>query len=212
MAVEKTQRIDIRYVLVMVVLLLFCVSGVLFYFMGGHGKEVQLQQLQSSIDDLNVQIAEQKDLNNEKDMNVVYSTTGINGAKVQADGWEIESLCDTAFTWSSYADYIKARDTLIDRYGVPEDSYFMTTFFPELSPYESDGQMVNDIDDMGINCSFEKVDTYLSGMDGDTYSYICFVQFSSRSENDYEAVSKAVVMCSADASHNLSDVRAFVAY
>lgn len=209
---EKKQRIDFRYVLVMLGMLLIFIAGLLFYFMGSHSKELTLSKMQADIDTLNTQIAQQKVLNDEKDTNIVYSTTGIDGSKVQADTWEIEALCDTAFTWYSYADYINARNTLMERYHVSEDSYFMTTFFPEMTPYEKDGQTVNEIDDMSINCSFESVETYLSGMDGDTYSYIFFVRFSSRSENDFESVSTAVVMCDADASHNLSNIRAFVAY
>lgn len=212
MKMQKKQRIDFRYVLVMLGTLLFFCGSLFFYTMGHRGQEIQLQQLQTRIDDLNVSIANQKKLNDEKDINIVYSTTGIDGSRVQSDTWAIESLCDVAFTWSDYADYINSRNTLLEDYDIPEDSYFMTTFFPEMTPYESNGETVNDIDKLSINCLFEEVEVYLSGMENDTYSYIFFVQFSSRSENDFEAVSTAVMMCDADANHNLSNIRAFVAY
>lgn len=214
MKVQKKQRIDFRYVMVMLGTLLFFCVGLFFYTMGHRGQEIQLQQLQTDIDTLNTNIANQQKLNDEKDINIVYSTTGIDGSRVQSDTWGIESLCDVAFTWSDYADYINSRNTLLEKYDIAEDSYFMTTFFPEMSPYESGGVMVNDIDELSINCLFEKVEVYLSGIDvvNDVYSYIAFVQFSSRSENDFEAVSTAVIMCDADANHNLSNIRAFVAY
>ena len=45
--------------------------------MGHHGQESQLQQLQAEIDTLNVSIANQRRLNDEKDISIVYSTTGM---------------------------------------------------------------------------------------------------------------------------------------
>ena len=48
--------------------------------MGHHGQESQLQQLQAEIDTLNVSIANQRRLNDEKDISIVYSTTGIDGS------------------------------------------------------------------------------------------------------------------------------------
>ena len=214
MKMQKKQRIDFRYILVMLGTLLFFCGGLFFYMMGHHGQESQLQQLQAEIDTLNVSIANQRKLNDEKDISIVYSTTGIDGSRVQSDTWAIESLCDVAFTWSDYADYVNSRNTLLNEYDIAEDSYFMTTFFPEMSPYESGGEMVNDIDELSINCLFEDVEVYLSGVDvgNSVYTYIFFVQFSSRSANDFEAVSTAVLMCDADASHNLSNIKAFVAY
>lgn len=212
MKMQKKQRIDFRYILVMLGTLLFFCGCLFFYMMGHQGQEAQLRQLQTDIDVLNANIASQKKLNDEKDINIVYSTTGIDGSRVQSDTWSIESLCDIAFTWSDYASYINSRNTLLEQYDIAEDSYFMTTFFPEMSPYESNGEMVNDIDELSINCLFEDVEVYLSGIENDVYSYIFFVQFSSRSQNDFEAVSTAVLMCDADASHNLFNIKAFVAY
>lgn len=210
---RNRKDVDVRYFIICGVCVLLMIAGILYGTQISNVHDSKLQELQTRINDLTAQIAEQKSLNDMADNRVVYEDNGVNAIKVEEDRHAIESFCQLAFTWNSYADYTAARDMMLESYHVPEDSYFMRTFFPEMEEYTGeDGVLTNDIDRLHINCSFEKCTIHLSNMFGDTYSYIVFVDFSSQSQNYYEATSRACVFVTLDAQQNMSAISAYTAY
>lgn len=207
------QKMDVRYLFVLLGCVVFCIGCFLFCQFGGSSNQNDLFELQARVDELNQQIVDQREANNLKDTVVIYETTGIDGTKVNSDMQAIELLCDEIFTWYSYADYVLDRSLLLTEYAVDPESAFMQSFFPEVPEIlEDDGTSRNDIDENNINCSYEGCEVYLNNMFDNSYSYIVFVDFSSRSVNDYESVSTACLFCTVDSAGNIFDLSAYVAY
>ncbi len=207
------QKMDVRYLFVLLGCVVFCIGCFLFCQFGGSSNQNDLFELQARVDELNQQIVDQREANNLKDTVVIYETTGIDGTKVNSDMQAIELLCDEIFTWYSYADYVLDRSLLLTEYAVDPESVFMQSFFPEVPEIlEDDGTSRNDIDENNINCSYEGCEVYLNNMFDNSYSYIVFVDFSSRSVNDYESVSTACLFCTVDSAGNIFDLSAYVAY
>lgn len=207
------QKMDVRYLFVLLGCVIFCIGCFLFYQFGGSSNQNDLFELQARVDELNQQIVDQQEANNLKDTVVIYETTGIDGTKVNSDMQAIDLLCNEIFTWHSYADYVSDRSLLLTEYEVDPESEFMQSFFPEVPEIlEDDGTSRNDIDENNINCSYEGCEVYLNNMFDDSYSYVVFVDFSSRSVNDYESVSTACLFCTVDSSGNIFDLSAYVAY
>ena len=207
------QKMDVRYLFVLLGCVVFCIGCFLFYQFGGSSNQNDLFELQARVDELNQQIVDQQEANNLKDTVVIYETTGIDGTKVNSDMQAIDLLCNEIFTWHSYADYVSDRSLLLTEYKVDPESEFMQSFFPEVPEVlEDDGTSRNDIDENNINCSYEGCEVYLNNMFDNSYSYIVFVDFSSRSVNDYESVSTACLFCTVDSAGNIFDLSAYVAY
>ena len=207
------QKMDVRYLFVLLGCVVFCIGCFLFYQFGGSSNQNDLFELQARVDELNQQIVDQQEANNLKDTVVIYETTGIDGTKVNSDMQAIDLLCNEIFTWHSYADYVSDRNLLLTEYKVDPESEFMQSFFPEVPEIlEDDGTSRNDIDENNINCSYEGCEVYLNNMFDNSYSYIVFVDFSSRSVNDYESVSTACLFCTVDSAGNIFDLSAYVAY
>lgn len=207
------QKMDVRYLFVLLGCVIFCIGCFLFYQFGGSSNQDDLFELQARVDELNQQIVDQQEANNLKDTVVIYETTGIDGTKVNSDMQAIDLLCNEIFTWHSYADYVSDRNLLLTEYKVDPESEFMQSFFPEVPEIlEDDGTSRNDIDENNINCSYEGCEVYLNNMFDDSYSYVVFVDFSSRSVNDYESVSTACLFCTVDSAGNIFDLSAYVAY
>ena len=207
------QKMDVRYLFVLLGCVIFCIGCFLFYQFGGSSNQNDLFELQARVDELNQQIVDQQEANNLKDTVVIYETTGIDGTKVNSNMQAIDLLCNEIFTWHSYADYVSDRNLLLTEYKVDPESEFMQSFFPEVPEIlEDDGTSRNDIDENNINCSYEGCEVYLNNMFDDSYSYVVFVDFSSRSVNDYESVSTACLFCTVDSSGNIFDLSAYVAY
>ena len=207
------QKMDVRYLFVLLGCVIFCIGCFLFYQFGGSSNQNDLFELQARVDELNQQIVDQQEANNLKDTVVIYETTGIDGTKVNSDMQAIDLLCNEIFTWHSYADYVSDRSLLLTEYEVDPESEFMQSFFPEVPEIlEDDGTSRNDIDENNINCSYEGCEVYLNNMFDDSYSYVVFVDFSSRSVNDYESVSTACLFCTVDSAGNIFDLSAYVAY
>ena len=207
------QKMDVRYLFVLLGCVIFCIGCFLFYQFGGSSNQNDLFELQARVDELNQQIVDQQEANNLKDTVVIYETTGIDGTKVNSNMQAIDLLCNEIFTWHSYADYVSDRSLLLTEYEVDPESEFMQSFFPEVPEIlEDDGTSRNDIDENNINCSYEGCEVYLNNMFDDSYSYVVFVDFSSRSVNDYESVSTACLFCTVDSSGNIFDLSAYVAY
>lgn len=210
---RKTNAKGRGFLCMLGICVIFMIAGILFGTKGNDVRDSSLTELQDRINALNADIAAQQAANDMADTRVVYESTGVDVTKLETDKQAMEQFCRIAFSWDTYDKYQKARSNMQELYGIKEDSYFMTTFFPEVgTSVDMDGNETNDIDRLGINSYFESMDVYLNGMLGDEYSYIIFVKFSSQSQNFYESVSDAVIFATLDSGSSIKNVSAFVAY
>lgn len=100
---------------------------------------------------------------------------GISSTRVLQDDPMLRELLLTAFSWSSGEDYEKARERLISRYKIQEDSRFLTDFLPP-SKFNEDmkGQRSYWLDTVGLNAGIDvkNADIEVASVDGTTYEYL----------------------------------------
>ena len=124
---------------------------------------------------------------------VKKSVTGLDDEVVKADRETAEAFFKPAFSWSSGEDYDNAR-ALYSR-ALGEDSSFVTLFMPENIKVDQ----YNYVDQTNANSTFTGMKMYPIGIDGDGYTYMGFVDFSSRSAGlDGESGGTAAIMFTVD--------------
>lgn len=136
---------------------------------------------------------------------------GMDFDRAEADEANAEALFQTMFNWGDYGSYQEARETLITKYGIPENSDIMTTFFPDAVETEptKDGSTYNEIDLYQINCSYEKMEPHMTGEAGGVNSYFTIVTWSTFDKYGNEGMAKAAVTYDIDADGNFSNVAAY---
>ena len=113
---------------------------------------------------------------------VVKEATGVDANRKARDERYMRDIVSTATTWSDFQAYQTARRTIINDYGIAEDSDFMQVFMPDPSQYEnSEGESTNEIDSNKLNMSFDSMETYVSDIVGEKYSYVSIARIKTRS-------------------------------
>ena len=120
---------------------------------------------------------------------VEKAVTGVDKERVANDDKLAVSFFTPAFTWSNSVEYVNARTEYIANIGA--DNQFVTMFMPELVVVDQ----YNEIDLNGINSSFKSLTSRLTDLDGDTYTYLSIIEYTSRdnSEVGNEGTGKALV-------------------
>lgn len=170
----------------------------------------QIDEQTSSIADLENQITIKKAAQ-EKTQNIVVSESmGLDASRTMNDDKLAAEFIKKCLTWSTYDEYTSIRNSIIEDYGVKEDSNFLTVFMPEIINATSpDGTEYNYIDTLGYNLSYEKMESYVTNISDDKkYSYFTFVTVSSQSKEGYEGTTTAAFMYTIDVDGNITDIDA----
>lgn len=140
---------------------------------------------------------------------LIQSTTGLNLHRVSQDDVVISDFMNLVCTWDTYAEYTHARETIMRRYGLSEDSSFMTVFMPNIpNKVDVDGTQINRIDVFEYNMMFESVSSYVTDIRVDEYTYFSIVKISSTWKNGGEAIVQAAVTYTVNANGDLSNIMA----
>lgn len=147
-----------------------------------------LQAQQVRIHELENNIAT-KDEEKAKERQVVVeqATGGLDRSRVNNDQKKIEELMGLVFEWQSMDGYMKNRKTVMDSYNIPQDSTFMVDFMPGeiegVSREAPNGEMIYAFD-KDLASKLDSVDTYVTDINGDTYSYFAVVQAHTTAEDN----------------------------
>ncbi|MEU3016592.1 hypothetical protein ABZ635_04245 [Nocardiopsis sp. NPDC007018] len=138
---------------------------------------------------------------------------GTNSARLEADQELIGAVLDTALTWESHAEYEQARAAMVNVYGLPEDSAFMTAFLPQ-APFNVDreGNEYALIDLLGLDSQVSDFRSLLMTVHGTEYSYLVFVDVRTTSDDgEGGANSTSTVLLTTDGDGGVTEVEGYAA-
>lgn len=136
--------------------------------------------------------------------------TGIDLERVAQDKAKIEGFLRKIFTWSSYDEYMKMRETLKSEYNVKDDSSLLTTFLPTFPDrVDGNGKHYNEIDTNKLQITFDKLVLYPVSI-GTSYKYIAEVDMTSTSQTGGQGTAHAFMEITIGADGNISDITATV--
>lgn len=138
-----------------------------------HGQHRELADQQKQISGLSTQLSTLEQKKAEQVDEEVLKTMGVSRDRLTRDGETIDQFLDLAFTWDSGSTYQTARDALIDRYDLAEDSEFLTSFMPPSRFNEdSSGKRYYYIDTAGLNSTVgTDADIEVVDVKADEYTY-----------------------------------------
>ena len=140
----------------------------------------------------------------------VGAGTGIDLERVGQDKAKIEGFLRKIFTWSSYDEYMKMRETLKSEYNVKDDSSLLTTFLPTFPDrVDGNGKHYNEIDTNKLQITFDKLVLYPVSI-GTSYKYIAEVDMTSTSQTGGQGTAYAFMEITIGADGNISDITATV--
>ena len=136
--------------------------------------------------------------------------TGIDLERVANDKAKIEGFLKKIFTWSSYDEYMKMRESLKSEDNIKEDSTLLTSFLPTFPDrVDGNGKHYNEIDTNKLQISYDKLVLYPVSV-GASYKYIAEVDMISTSQTGGQGTAHAFMEISIGADGNISDITATV--
>lgn len=172
-------------------------------------REAALQEQSLEIAELKNKLSTLKVANENAKTEYHLEITGVDMNRVKKDDNIISNFMRQVCTWDSYDEYMSARVKIMQSYGIEEDSAFMSIFMPVVvNRVSPDGKNYNRIDTMGLNMTYEGLDSYVTKIVAGDYSYFTIVTVSSTWVNGGEALATAAVMYTVDAEGNLKNISA----
>ena len=136
--------------------------------------------------------------------------TGIDLERIANDKAKIEGFLKKIFTWSSYDEYMKMRESLKSEYNIKEDSTLLTSFLPTFPDrVDGNGKHYNEIDTNKLQITYDKLVLYPVSV-GASYKYIAEVDMTSTSQTGGQGTAHAFMEISIGADGNISDITATV--
>lgn len=125
----------------------------------------------------------------EAQVEVVKDTSGVDLERKLVDDETASTLMGLATTWSSGEQYNKNRATIIDRYGIAENSAFLSTFMPDQRCRETtDGTELCLIDTDDLELRFVRMESSIIDVKGGTYTYFAIATVSAPSTDGSSSV------------------------
>lgn len=197
-----------KYIVLILCAVFFCGSLVAYFVTTGdyndqlHAQELEISELQSRVGNLSAAIAN-------KQTQLIHDITGLNVQRLNEDKEVISDFLELVCTWDTYVEYMDAREKIMRRYGLAEDSQFMSIFMPVVGNKTSpDGTNYNQIDTNGLNMKYESITPYVTRIRAGEYSYFSVVRIISSWKNGGETVVRAVITYTVNADGELSDISA----
>lgn len=174
-------------------------------------RQANLDSLDSQIASVKSRISVLETTANDEAASAVYIASGIDSARQAIDDAVVEEFLQIVFEWDSLATYNEARELVMSTYGLSEDDTFMTVFMPYVASAEINGVEINDIDTNGLNMSYSEIESYVTNISGDYYTYFTLVTVESSDSNGATADGTSVFIYTVDANGNLSNLSAYAA-
>lgn len=175
---------------------------------GSHDADLAKQQ--NEITSLKSQI-DVTNLDRQAKVNKVKSqVVGLSSERQSGDNKAIEGLMSKATTWSSYTEYMAARDDIKKTYKLDEKSSFLSTFMPKIGNLQDGmGTNYNKIDTEHLNAKMTGFSSSIVKVAGLSYSYIGLASIETTSANKGKATTYSLVEYTTDAQHKLSKISAY---
>lgn len=156
--------------------------------------DAQVAAVDSDIEKINNQIAALNSSNIKDKQEAVSSVSGADLSRVSEDDTYIKKFLTDAFTWSTYDEYTKARESVAATYKVSFDSPFFKNFVPDIPNTVNGGVNVNLIDTTGLNLSYDNAKTTLVSVNDDVYTYMVECSVTSKDNISGNSNTESVVL------------------
>ena len=156
--------------------------------------DAQVVAVDSDIEKINNQIAALNSSNIKDKQEAVSSVSGADLSRVSEDDAYIKKFLTDAFTWSTYDEYTKARDSVAATYKVSFDSPFFKNFVPDIPNTVNGGVNVNLIDTTGLNLSYDNAKVTLVSVNDDVYTYMVECSVTSKDNISGNSNTESVVL------------------
>ena len=198
-----------RYIPIAISIALVAIVGCV-YFSSVSKWDASLLKQKSTIEEYENAISVQKQSTQEKQENAISAVSGIDFSRVEKDNKTAETFLKTIMTWNNYEEYEAIRQKMITDYHLPENGTFMTVFLPEvMNKTSKNGKNYNEINNKGLNVAYESMESYVTKIANDTYSYFAVVKWSTTDKDGNEASSKAAFAYSIDANNGLTELEGY---
>lgn len=124
-------------------------------------------------------------------------TDGMDVRHRESDDAKANALFKDVLTWDGLDGYLAQRDIVRERYSLSEDSDFMTNFMPGekqgVIRRDASGELHTLVDEK-VRSEYEGMRSFVTGINGDVYDYLTFVQGRTRSDDGQASVLTAYIM------------------
>lgn len=181
------------------------ITSIVAYFSTTGKYEESLYKQEMEIHSLEKQLDAQKEITQTAKDELIESSTGLQTLKVDSDNKVVEAFMDYVLTWDDGASYDAMRNDLLQSHGPVSNDNFFEIFLPE----NVSDSLYNYIDVFNLNSRFESLESYVTQITPNTYSYFSFVEFSSRDKNGTEGTSRVICTYDVDSDNNILNLDAY---
>lgn len=175
----RFRKFLMRNLLVIVTAIIFVIT---YMVLGGisSDREADLSSQKAEILSLKGELAMNQDqVHSARGAAVEEATGGMETDHKEGDDQTITALMKLALTWNGLSEYLDRREEVMKTYGFAEDSQFMQVFMPG----EKDGVQrtapsgkTYSAFDKDMKSDFVSLNSSVTGMAGDVYSYFSIVE------------------------------------
>lgn len=139
--------------------------------------------------------------------------TGQDSERAAQDAASIRAMLNVAMTWDSHESYTQARETMVEQYGLAEDSDFMENYLPP-APVNIDreGNEYPYIDAAGLESSAGEFDHEVLWVSGTEYRYMIFAELTVTEEigeSSATASRPSVVFATVDSDGEITEIEGY---
>lgn len=199
-----------RNALLLILAGLFAFTGISYGVMTEqHRAEIAAQD--EEIADLEAQMHASLENAEAERQSVVDDVLGISEKRVAADTEVINEFVKKVASWSSGTEYTEARESVMRRYNLGEDSQFMTDYFQEpVYNTDSSGQRFYLVDAEGLNSHPGSIEVKALGVMGTEYRYMVLANINSSSNDGKASAARtSVIYLTLDSEGVMSDVSGY---
>lgn len=181
------------------------ITSTVAYFSTVGKYEESLYKQEMEIHSLEKQLDAQKEITQTAKDELIESSTGLQTLRVDSDNKAVEAFMNYVLTWDDGTSYDAMRNDLLKSHGPVSNDNFFEIFLPE----NVSDNLYNYIDVFNLNSRFESLESYVTQISPNIYSYFSFVEFSARDKNGTEGTSRVICTYDVDSDNNILNLDAY---
>lgn len=188
----------------------FIIAGVSYFVVTGSQQE-QVAAQDRQITELDQQMQARLKSARDEQQAVVDAALGTSAQRINNDTAVIRDFVKTVATWRTGEEYAAARESVIRKYKLKEDSQFLKAYFQEpVFNTDSSGNRIYYVDTQGLNSSLTSMEVVPLGVSGTEYRYMVLADLGSSSNDGKASADKtSVIYLTMDGEGAMTNVSGF---
>lgn len=206
---EVVTLLNKRLLALFVIPVVIVLAGFVYSVAVVGGMESDITSQQNRISTLRQNVDSVNDRYNAVDAKVaaIEKDTGVRRDQLLADEKVISEFLSDTCVWSNFDEYTAARERAMSKWGLSEESMFLSKFMPkfEKAGPEAGKPDYNYVDALGLNMTVDGVTCYLSDIDADgTYHYFVEADLGSSSYGKHSSM-RTLFVCGVTSDGKIVD-------